>query len=524
MSVSWSNSKAKDNDGDELEVVHLKLVDESEEGSEGAENASEGEELVANSGEAWFPPLLSRTRMLFLNVTWFGMQFMFLLLSVEVVPSQIQHLVGDKAKGHTLGIIVAMSSVLTFFASPLVGMLSDRIQTKYGKRRPVMVFGTALMSIGFVGMVVIARNMKYESKGCKSLVHLGNGSDYCSHVEKPVCANNTNSSATESADHVQDVVLYSLFFLIGTGSYAILNVAYNGLMADMTHPSVRGFGSGLMGTMIVLGMMSGAGVGVFYKTIGAAWTFSIMYAVLVVTVTITVITIKERPSKAKVHDPVGWKVVLLSYCEPLKDYNFRWVFITRFLMQMGVSTVLGFLQYWLADMVDLPNCMCAESAVSMAMLPLLIGAALCSASSGYLSDRLQRRKPFVFGAALIMSVSATIIAFVPKYYVAIAVALLFGISYGLYVSVDFALVMDVLPDDKDRAKDLAVWHQALVLPQLLATPVAGFVLDYVQDASLPGHSGKLGCAIGLGYIVVFLITALYFLLSSLFVLKIRKVL
>lgn len=63
-----------------------------------------------------------------------------------------------------------------------------------------------------------------------------------------------------------------------------------------------------------------------------------------------------------------------------------------------------------------------------------------------------------------------------------------------------------------------------MLPQLLATPVAGFVLDYVQDASLPGHSGKLGCAIGLGYIVVFLITALYFLLSSLFVLKIRKVL
>ena len=29
------------------------------------------------------------------------------------------------------------------------------------------------------------------------------------------------------------------------------------------------------------------------------------------------------------------------------------------------------------------------------------------------------------------------------------------------MSVDFALVMDVLPDDKDRAKDLAVWHQVV---------------------------------------------------------------
>ena len=34
-----------------------------------------------------------------------------------------------------------------------------------------------------------------------------------------------------------------------------------------------------------------------------------------------------------------------------------------------------------------------------------------------------------------------------------------GIGFGAYSAVDFALVMDVLPDEKDKAKDLAVWHQ-----------------------------------------------------------------
>ena len=34
-----------------------------------------------------------------------------------------------------------------------------------------------------------------------------------------------------------------------------------------------------------------------------------------------------------------------------------------------------------------------------------------------------------------------------------------GIGFGAYSAVDFALVMDVLPDDKDKAKDLAIWHQ-----------------------------------------------------------------
>lgn len=33
------------------------------------------------------------------------------------------------------------------------------------------------------------------------------------------------------------------------------------------------------------------------------------------------------------------------------------------------------------------------------------------------------------------------------------------------------MVLDILPSDVDRAKDLAVWHQALVLPQLIATPI-----------------------------------------------------
>jgi MFS family permease len=378
-------------------------------------------------------------------------------------------------------------------------------------------------SIGFIGMAIIVDSINNDDSGCKKVDKLGNESDVCLPVIKPVCPNDTDSSIFRIDGEVYKVALYSIFFLIGTGSYAILNVAYNGLMADMTHPSIRGFGSGVMGTMIILGMLTGAGVGIFYKTIGIAGIFIIMYVVLVTTVAITVLTTKEQVVRVKVHAPVKWKSVLMSYWEPLKNYNFRWVFITRFLMQMGLSTVLGFLQYWMADMVHLPKCMCPETAVSMAMIPLLTGAAVSSAVGGYLSDRWQRRKPFVIGSALIMCIGISILAAVPNYYVAIVVALVFGICYGLYQCVDFALVMDVLPDHRDHAKDLAVWHQALVLPQLVATPIAGFILDGVQGAPLAGHPGKLGCSIGLGYIIIFLGTAVYFLLSSLFVLKLRKI-
>ena len=60
---------------------------------------------------------------------------------------------------------------------------------------------------------------------------------------------------------------------------------------------------------------------------------------------------------------------------------------------------------------------------------------------------------------------------------------------------DFALVMDVLPEEKEKAKDIAVWHQALVLPQALATPVGGVFLDIFErlncQVSRPGSKLKM---------------------------------
>lgn len=88
-----------------------------------------------------------------------------------------------------------------------------------------------------------------------------------------------------------------------------------------------------------------------------------------------------------------------------------------------------------------------------------------------------------------------------------------GLGFGAFQSVDFALVMDVLPDDSDKAKDIAVWHQALVLPQALATPFGGFVLDMFE---------KINCEVGLGYIILFIVTSVYFLLSGSLVYKIRR--
>ena len=41
--------------------------------------------------------------------------------------------------------------------------------------------------------------------------------------------------------------------------------------------------------------------------------------------------------------------------------------------------------------------------------------------------------------------------------------IVFGLGYGAYISVDWALATDVLPSMDDYARDMGVWHVALTL-------------------------------------------------------------
>ena len=47
-----------------------------------------------------------------------------------------------------------------------------------------------------------------------------------------------------------------------------------------------------------------------------------------------------------------------------------------------------------------------------------------------------------------------------------------GLGFGVYVAVDFALVVDVLPHQDDNAKDLGVFNIAGALPFSIAPAIA----------------------------------------------------
>jgi MFS family permease len=62
---------------------------------------------------------------------------------------------------------------------------------------------------------------------------------------------------------------------------------------------------------------------------------------------------------------------------------------------------------------------------------------------------------------------------------AIVVAALLGIGLGVFMSVDFALMTDVLPRATDRGKDLGVINIANALPQVAAPALAAPIVTHL---------------------------------------------
>ncbi len=95
---------------------------------------------------------------------------------------------------------------------------------------------------------------------------------------------------------------------------------------------------------------------------------------------------------------------------------------------------------------------------------------------GKLSDRTGRRKVFVLTASIVYGLAMFMVAIASDlngFLVGMAIS---GLGFGVYVAVDLALVVDVLPDNDNAAKDLGAFNIANALPFSVAPGIAPAIL------------------------------------------------
>ena len=398
------------------------------------------------------------------------------------VPSS-SVLCDGNGKGAALALVIASGGPAQLLLPPLLGYISDNTYTQWGSRRPFICVGMVL-SCFFVGLLPF----------CHSLSSL--------------CL---------------------VWFLLQVSSNIGSNV-FMALIADVVPNSQFGRGSGVMGAFSCFGQFLGAAIGITQEPLGFGGCYVLLILLHCATTLPTLWYVDDRNTRPAPPEALGkrcWTGVfsklnamgssfvcrgLASVVEPFRtSSDFAWVFVTRLLFNMGQYTVQEFLQYYLRDLIDTGN-IPDSTAVSYLLMPMLLSAAITAYIGGIASDRMGgQRKIFVYFSGAIMAVCNVISMFNRSYGLIFVVCILFGGAFGLFGSVDFALVCDVLPNKNNFAKDMGLWHIALVVPQFVAVPIAGGILDSLVLSDGPS----------VGYGVVFGIAAVYFIVGCCLVSKIK---
>jgi len=206
---------------------------------------------------------------------------------------------------------------------------------------------------------------------------------------------------------------------------------------------------------------------------------------------------------------VGVGAVAAVLTNPLAHRDFFLTWLARCLMFLGYTTVVNFMFYYLQDAVRYMRVFPGQTTAQgvQTFFAINVGSILvASLVGGMLSDKLQRRRLFVIVASLIMTVGLLLYAFFPTWAMVIVATVVLGLGMGVFLSVDLALVSQVLPRAEDRGKDMGIINTAIFLPMILSPIIAGVTLSAL-------HS----------YVVLFSLLAVGTLLSAILVLPIKSV-
>ncbi|MFJ5991440.1 MFS transporter [Lentzea sp. NPDC092896] len=385
------------------------------------------------------------------TVTW---SLPFSAAMSALLPQRIAQAAPDD-KVALLAVLTGIVAVVGLISNMVFGALSDLTRSRWGARTPWIV-GGAVGAGAF--MVVLA-----------------------------------------DASSFGEIVLWwslAIFCLNATVS----SVA--AILPDRVPVTRRATLSATQGVGILLGTAIGTVVGaVFLQRPETGLRFAAV-AVVVLAVT-TVLLAPDHPSEPSgPRSPADHKS---SFTLPRQAPDFYWALWGRLFLVVGYFMINGFQLYILTDHVGLSTERAAE-ALGVNSIVFLVAALIAASIAGPLSDRSGRRKVFVIGVSGVIVVAVLI----PMLWATAAgmtgFAVVGGLAFGAYYSVDAALISEVLPSRHSRARDLGILNAANTTGQVLA----------------PAASSAL-VGLGIGYTPVFLGAMTVCVLGAFFIKPIRSV-
>jgi MFS family permease len=366
--------------------------------------------------------------------------------------------IDEASKIGNLAIVTTVAFLANVFAQPIAGALSDATRSRFGRRSPWMV-GGALLAAGFFAGLPLASS----------------------------------------------IVTVALIWLVVQLGLNALQAAATALVPDRFPAAKRGGVSGLIGLGITVGNAVGAVVAGSASGAGAL-PYLVLAALVLVVVAVFVVVNPDRSSLDETAAgeaaarPTFREFAKGFWVSPRTHPDFAWAFAARFLMVIGFYGAQTFGLYILRDYIGLSDAASNAFAAQIGVV-LLLGVLISALASGVLSDRIGRRKPFIIWASVVMAIGLVVPLVMPTTTGILIYSFLLGLGFGAYISIDLALMTEVLPASltsgaSSAGRDLAILGLATTLPQALSPSIAAGLVSITGGYPVLFISGIVFVALG----------------------------
>jgi MFS family permease len=399
------------------------------------------------------PDLPLRT-LVTLSVYWLGILTIQFGLGTQIVPSMVEDFVGRDSSGAGLAVVNAVAVIASIFVQPTVGVISDYTITRWGRRKPYILIGGLLDVVFLYG----------------------------------IATSNTF------------VALVAFYFLIQVSSN-FAQGPFQGYVPDLVPARQVGMASGLMGLMIVFGSIVGAGIAMLGLQEGGSLFAATMALGAVEIVAMIIVVTRVHEGTTGPPRTMSWPRVALSAwgTDILREKSVLWLLAVRllFLGASAAATSLGLYYFQRTHGLDRDE---ASTFVFVATVIVAGMSALASLPGARLSDRYGRKAVIYAGMGLTaMGLFGWTLAPSPE--VAIAVFVPAGIGIGAFLSVDWALMTDVIPKHTS-ARYMGILNVGTALATPVFLVVGGLTMDAVGRAAGAAVGPVAAMYVALGFLAL----------------------
>jgi MFS family permease len=391
-----------------------------------------------------------------ISLYWLGLSSIFAGLSAIMAGRlEFTGLVDHEDAGRALFLVSISGAVIAVIVQPTVGSISDYTMTRWGRRKPFIFIGSLLDLVFLIGIA--------------------------------------SSDALVAIAAFVTLLQFSSNFAQGP---------FQGYVPDLVPGPQVGIASALVGLMQVLGVVAGFTIGALATATHDYGLGLVALGVLeVITMLSVVIRVREGPT-AKSRQGRPWRAIAAEAwgADILKEHSFLWLVASRLAILMGGSVLTSLAVFYLARSMGLD-----EHTTGLVEIPLValvaVGTVASVVPAARLSDRVGRKK-VIWTSCAMGAVGLSIVAAAPILPIAFVGALLYGISAGTFLAVDWALMTDIIPKAAS-GRYMGLSNVATASAGVLALAIGGTVMDLVGGGNGPRAALWIAVALfGLGALLL----------------------